>query len=66
MTLEMANADALAALEKLKELVVGSRFPRWADHDATTQTRIQIADICDKALSAAPSGQSAAVEESKP
>lgn len=39
------------ALQAVKDLVCGERFPRWAEDGWTvTATRGQIADLCDVAL----------------
>lgn len=37
-------------LMKVKELVVGDKIPNWQDNYRTTNTRSQIADLCDLAL----------------
>jgi hypothetical protein len=38
------------ALERIKALVCGEKVPNWANDWQTTQTRIEIADICDVVL----------------
>ena len=45
--------DLIAALERVKALVVGDRAPNWNSDMAVTQSRMSIADICDLALRSA-------------
>jgi len=45
--------DLIAALERVKALVVGDRAPNWNSDMAVTQSRMRIADICDLALRSA-------------
>jgi len=46
--------DLIAALERVKALVVGDRAPNWNSDTAVTQSRMRIADICDLALRSRP------------
>ena len=39
-----------AALQSIKDLTAGEKYPRWVDQDQVTHTRGVILDICDSAL----------------
>ena len=43
--------DTAKALQKIKDIVVGESNPSFFSHIHTTRTRMEIADICDGALS---------------
>ncbi|WP_347558524.1 hypothetical protein [Robbsia sp. KACC 23696] len=48
----MSNDAMREALDRIKALVVGPRYPRWDRDDQVTHMRGMIADLCDSALAA--------------
>jgi hypothetical protein len=48
---------AVGALRKIKEHVVGDKFPNWSTHDAVYASRAYIADWCDHYAARQPNAQ---------
>ena len=50
MTQAEQLAEAKLALQRIKDIVCGDKFPRWGDDQSVMESRFRIADLCDLVL----------------